>query len=447
MFKGFGIFGGWWAETYPKIKALCQAEQPDLIFADDLADACVDVARDLDIPLAGMAPQLPPSMLQVPYVPGMPGYQLKHITSEHASILDRIAEELCRIRIAFASGGAMGRITGRNARSGPAKPKHLFFVNSFIGLEVPKELPPMVRPVGPILSEDISPLQDNPAIAEFLDTHKRVMFIAFGTHIRTSKQRMQRIVQGVRAAMDDGLLDGAVWALKNASTILNSPSEGRNGCSKDDFALEDLSRVLAGEDARWLVDSWCPQRAILNHPSICLFMSHCGASSTAEAAFHGVPVLTLAGYGDQFGHAMRLEAAGVALRLDKHSFTAQDVEAGTSEIVQDKDGMFARNVLRLRRVAHANSQRKHLAAQMIEELLYDHELRFENPPRGREWEASGGDEITQTVGRGRVLRPAHLETCDMRMPWIKRNNLDLWALFPVCAPILTLASWFGRSSR
>ncbi len=185
MFKGFGIFGGWWAETYPKIKALCQAEQPDFIFADDLADACLDVARDLDIPLAGMAPQLPPSMLPVSYVPGMPGYQLKHITSENASLVDRVAEEVCRLKISFAAGGVMGRITGRNAISGPPKPRHLFFVNSFFGLEVPKELPPMVRPVGPVLADTFSPLSPDSTIAWFLDTHKRVVYIAFRTHIRT----------------------------------------------------------------------------------------------------------------------------------------------------------------------------------------------------------------------------------------------------------------------
>ncbi len=148
----------------------------------------------------------------------------------------------------------------------------------------------------------------------------------------------------------------------------------------------------------------------------------------------------------QVGHAMRLEVAGVAIRLDKDCFTAQEIQAGVSRILRDVDATFSRNVLRLRRVAHANAQRKHLAAQMIEELLYDHELRFEHPPHGREWKSEDRSHDGRFGGRGRALRPCHLETCDMPMSWIKRTNLDLRVLFPLFAPILLLASWLGISS-
>ncbi len=100
--------------------------------------------------------------------------------------------------------------------------------------------------------------------------------------------------------MDDGLLDGVVWALKNKSEHAHTNDAGKGGCS-----MPGMVHAFEIGGPRWLIDEWCPQRAVLAHPAVCLFISHCGASSTAEAAYHGVPVLTLAGYGDQCKRASR----------------------------------------------------------------------------------------------------------------------------------------------
>lgn len=138
-----------------------------------------------------------------------------------------------------------------------------------------------------------------------------------------------------------------------------------------------------------------------------------------ESAFHGIPVIAMPIDGDQLGNGKRLESAGVAVRLDKNSFSAEDLTNGIKAILRDVDGSFSRNSLRLRRLAHANSSGKEVAARMIEETIYDREL----------------------AGDGEDRRPHHLQTCDARMPWYKRGNLDMWPLFPVCLPFLILASW------
>lgn len=49
----------WWPETYSNVKQVCVTERPDFVFSDLLADASVDVARELDIPLAMSYPQMP----------------------------------------------------------------------------------------------------------------------------------------------------------------------------------------------------------------------------------------------------------------------------------------------------------------------------------------------------------------------------------------------------
>lgn len=165
---------------------------------------------------------------------------------------------------------------------------------------------------------------------------------------------------------------------------------------------------------------WVPQRAILSHPSTALYLSHCGASSTMEAAFHGVPVVAMPIDADQMGNGRRLVAAGVGVLLDKQHFLARELAAGIAAIVRDTNGRFARNVLRLRRIAHANAAGKESAASLVEETIYA-------------WELSGRGEADRL--------PFHLQTCDARMAWIRRTNWDMRLLFPFFLPLLVVYAW------
>ncbi|KAF2173690.1 glycosyltransferase family 1 protein [Zasmidium cellare ATCC 36951] len=419
-FRGLSLFAKWWPEVFRNVRALCEANRPDFVFADGLDDACVDVARELQLPLASMFPQMHPAVAPAAYIPGLPGYQDKHLTSEHASLVDRMREEILRLQMYhaatdhFAQHAAMRREAGVVAKSAnrTAKPDHVHFVHSFFGLETPKDLPPLVRLVGPVLSDSFPPIPAHSALAKFLDRFEdgKVMYVAFGTHVNTNADRFNRLLKGIRGAINAGFIDAVIWATKNIDSTI-----------EEDWLFQD---------------TWIPQRAVLDHPSVCLFLSHCGGSSTMEAVFHGVPVIAMGMYGDQFGHAKRLESAGVAIRLEKNIFTAEELEHAIGTIVTDVQGSFARNVLRLRRIAHANAERKYLAAQTIEEVMYDHELRFESSHSKSE-----GIQNKIKVTAGRQLRPPHLETADARIPsWMKRTNLDLWLLFPLFLPYLMLTS-------
>lgn len=53
----------WWPETFKNVKQVCIDERPDFLLSDLLADSSVDVARELDIPLAMSYPQMPIRML------------------------------------------------------------------------------------------------------------------------------------------------------------------------------------------------------------------------------------------------------------------------------------------------------------------------------------------------------------------------------------------------
>ncbi|KAH9508328.1 hypothetical protein Btru_050843 [Bulinus truncatus] len=84
------------------------------------------------------------------------------------------------------------------------------------------------------------------------------------------------------------------------------------------FQLLDLDVVwrinfTSKGNARLLTAPWVPQNDILAHSKTKLFVSHCGSHSQYEALYHGVPMLCLPLYGDQFYNSDRSKSKGLGL--------------------------------------------------------------------------------------------------------------------------------------
>lgn len=188
-------------------------------------------------------------MLPSPYIPGLPGMQLKHLTSEHASLWGRMMEEYSALRLTISmvpyilarlrQRAAAGlRLTGRP----PAKPDYLVFVNSFFGLEVAKDLPPTVRAIGPVLSDEYPALDPEGLLASFLASHRHVLYVSFGSHMVTPDWRKHRMIEGMQHAMKEGHIDGVIWAMKP----VDRPGSGGTDRKKD----VEANSVLDGKQAR-----------------------------------------------------------------------------------------------------------------------------------------------------------------------------------------------------
>jgi len=83
------------------------------------------------------------------------------------------------------------------------------------------------------------------------------------------------------------------------------------------------------------VVEWVPQRSLLNHPKLKLFITHGGYNSLLEACHAETPLLMLPLFWDQFGNARRAERHGLGLTLDKYHLTADGIASAMEQILSD----------------------------------------------------------------------------------------------------------------
>lgn len=193
--------------------------RPDMIIADFFVEAANDIHFEYKFPVAIVAPNMPLFQLPCSYIPGQPGFQLPGtMTSENAPMWLRIMNEIFLVPdlpTIIRAGKWSKKMRSDNGvfhpPYKPSKPDYLFFVNSFFGLEIPRDLPPTAAPVGPLLSPTYLPLDQERGA--FLASHTSVIYIALGTHIILPHKDAAKILEGVNRLREGGLIDGVVWAM------------------------------------------------------------------------------------------------------------------------------------------------------------------------------------------------------------------------------------------
>ena len=72
----------------------------------------------------------------------------------------------------------------------------------------------------------------------------------------------------------------------------------------------------------------------LAHPKTKLFITHGGMFGVQESIYHGVPLVVLPIFGDQFDNARRIQDKGLGVVLwDKKGITEAAVEAKISQVL------------------------------------------------------------------------------------------------------------------
>lgn len=157
---------------------------------------------------------------------------------------------------------------------------------------------PNFLPVGPLLPVDvlrgnshntaasagiISLWAEDPTCHDWLGQHEKasVIYISFGSIANMSDEEIEELILGLEES-------GApfLWAIR----------PDQSGAAISRLREKLVSEAVQGKlSRRALLVSWAPQLAVLTHPSVGLFLSHCGWNSVVESVAGGVPILAKPG--------------------------------------------------------------------------------------------------------------------------------------------------------
>ncbi|PWA23137.1 hypothetical protein CCH79_00002312 [Gambusia affinis] len=97
-----------------------------------------------------------------------------------------------------------------------------------------------------------------------------------------------------------------------------------------------------------LMMDWMPQKDLLGHPQIKVFIAHGGTNGVQEAIYFGVPVLGIPLFFDQYDNLLRLQERGAAKILQLHEVNGHSFESAVKEVLH-KDS-YKENIQRLSRL-------------------------------------------------------------------------------------------------
>ena len=84
------------------------------------------------------------------------------------------------------------------------------------------------------------------------------------------------------------------------------------------------------------VDKWLPQPDILAHPKLRMFITHGGLLSTMEASYHGVPLIGMPVFADQFSNMKNAAQEGYARVVNWKELSEQKLLSTIQEVLTNQ---------------------------------------------------------------------------------------------------------------
>lgn len=179
-------------------------------------------------------------------------------------------------------------------------------VDGVFGLEYERPLPAEIVMAGPMLSAPLPSLP--PDIARWLDEGPPVVYANLGTLAVASDAQLRIMAEALS-------IDGhrAWWILR-------------------DTDAERLPTVPASIR----VSGWGPPPvAVLSHPKVRAFVTHCGINSAYDAVVGGTPIVGIPMFADQRDMAVMAAAAGVGVWFDRRRLDSGALRRGIESVLED----------------------------------------------------------------------------------------------------------------
>jgi hypothetical protein len=363
---------GTYADQFKRYRTWINEHHPDLFVCDMFAAPCIDAAYDAGVPFV-----VTTSMIDYqgfgsqPYLTNFLSYLPS--TYEHLSFIDRLKDTFTELKMVIRF---MPLILRQNAimEELGIEPysftlhrwsKGLVLIYNYFGFEVPRQLPPNVYMIGPYLPRTYPPLKE---LADFMDQRQRVVYIGFGGQTILTKERITLILTSMLRAHRAGLLDGVVWGLMRLSSGDFLPeSITLEGIQPGDpVEVHHIEDMRTGKHPIIRLLDRAPQRAILEHPSTKLFLSHGGIASIYETIHAGVPILGIPTFGDQPVNVIHMAEQGAGLWLRRGQVTETTLNETLTRLLDTEADIFTNNIKRMQRVLRLFDQDHDWALNLLE---------------------------------------------------------------------------------
>ncbi|KAJ9687284.1 hypothetical protein PVL29_015961 [Vitis rotundifolia] len=205
-------------------------------------------------------------------------------------------------------------------------------IQSFSGCKAPP-----VYPVGPMLNFQVGSggaQQDANAIMSWLDDQppSSVVFLCFGSRGSFGVDQIKEIAHGLEHSGHRFL-----WSLRQP------PPKGRMGFPSDYANVKEVlpEGFLHRTAGIGKVIGWAPQVAVLAHPAIGGFVSHCGWNSILESIWYGIPIAAWSMYAEQQINAFQMVkdlGSAVEIKIDYskdggYIVGAREIENGLNNLM------------------------------------------------------------------------------------------------------------------
>ncbi|CAK7324835.1 unnamed protein product [Dovyalis caffra] len=203
----------------------------------------------------------------------------------------------------------------------------------------PNDSVPSIFCVGPLLNSSETKTEHD--CLTWLDSQpsRSVLFLCFGSLGVFNSRQLKEMAIGLEKSGVRFL-----WVvrtpLSDSQTIAIKSSTSSKPCLESLLPEGFLDRT---KDRGFIVNSWAPQVAILNHGSVGGFVTHCGWNSILEALCAGVPMIAWPLYAEQkMNRIFLVEEMKVALALreakDDQFVNAVELEERVIELMNSKKG-------------------------------------------------------------------------------------------------------------
>ncbi|KAG5672607.1 hypothetical protein PVAND_002722 [Polypedilum vanderplanki] len=156
-----------------------------------------------------------------------------------------------------------------------------------------------------------------------------------GIHIPPQKELPKHLKEFMDTANDGVIL----FSMGSVVKAIDWPIEIREALVKSFAKLKQKviwkyeNETLPNKPDNVMISPWIPQRDILAHPNVKMFISHGGFLGTSEATSEGVPILGIPMYGDQSLNIAIFEKTGRGLKLDVDDMNEETITKLINEIL------------------------------------------------------------------------------------------------------------------